>query len=359
MICRYCGSECMVVRRLRRLEPPLPDGPPPEPPIDPSKDYAKWGCEALVWGILNGTDMAEQIKMAKELDSWPCAHSKKVPALMQQYVAYMLTAPPELDKAMCGILGKLICGDDLTARNLVIRLGQKFGFTNPGSKGLLFALSLGDAGTVKLLLEIAEWAQEHGTEDYCKHALYGVQTAIGRERNYRHVCNQILLHRLPYTTGQVREWIIKHTRHEFDVGYRQHRNWVLELIDDMAIEQPELVQPLRDTMRVCGAAESPEDFEARIAFVSRLRTDVAKLAALETMKAPHHKMAPERSGWVLEQLRPLLDDQQFAKPVAAILKDLLWLGDGVPAPLQELWDERGEALPANFVQGYKLRAGIR
>jgi hypothetical protein len=359
MTCQYCGSECKVVRRLRRLEPELADGPPPRPPIDPNKDYAKWGCEALVWGILNSTDLAEQIRMGEALDEWPHTACMGKPGLLTHYVHYMLTAPPELDKAMRGIIGKMICSDDLKLRNLAIRAGQKYGFSNPGSKGLLFSLSLGDAGTVKLLLEIAEWAQAHGTPDYCHEALMGVQTAIGRESNYRHVCNQILLHRLPYTHGQVRDWILKHTRLEFDVGYRQHWPLVLELIDDMATEQPDLIEPLKAALRYCGSADDDAQFEMRVRTPRRLRSRQAKLAALEAIKGPRHDMAPERSRMVVEELKGGLDDSEFAEPTAKIFKDLLWLGDGVPAPLQELWNARGETLPRVFIDGYKLRAKIR
>ncbi|MCB9895586.1 MAG: hypothetical protein H6839_14160 [Planctomycetes bacterium] len=359
MTCQFCGTDSKVVRRLRRLEPELPDGPPPRPPVDPTKDYANWSCEALVWGILNGTDLAEQIKMAVALDSWPHSYCKELPALLPRYVAYMLTAPAELDKAMCGILGKLICGKDLKIRNLVIRVGQKYGFAHPGSKGLLFSLSLGDAGTVKLLLEIAEWANEHGYEDYCHAALMGVQTAIGREKNYRHMCNEILLHRLPYVTGQVRDWILKHTRLEFDVGYRQHRPWVLELIDDMATEQPELIDPLKHCLQKCGSAQTTDDYRARIYGAARMRTRAGKLAALQSMGRPPSDLKPEGVQELVEQLKPMLDDEEFAPPVASTLKNLLWVGEGVPSPLQALWDERGDGLPREFVQGYKLRAGIR
>ncbi|MCA8947777.1 MAG: hypothetical protein KDB29_16195, partial [Planctomycetes bacterium] len=67
-----------------------------------------------------------------------------------------------------------------------------------------------------------------------------------------------------------------------------------------------------------------------------------------------------RAQFYVEELRPWLDDDdEFAQPAAKILKDALWLGDGVPPALQALWDERGENLPSVFVQGYKLRAGIR
>lgn len=359
MTCQYCGSECKVVRRLRRLEPELPDGPPPRPPVDPEKDYDSWGTEALVWGILNGKDVSEQIAMAKALDSWPHANGSIMPDLVARYVAYMLAAPPELDKAMRGILGKLICQGDLKKRNTVIRAGQRYGFAHPGSHGLLFALSLGDAGTVKLLLEIAEWAQEKRLEEYCGQALIGVRTAIGRERNYRHVCNQILLHRLPYVSGQVREWILKHTLLEFDVGYTQHRPWVLELIDDMALEKPDLIEPIEATLRKCGGARDVEEWRARVRDVNNLKTRPGKQAALKSLGKAPHDMDPDETALAVEQLEHFLDDEELAQPATMVFKDLLWLGDGVPPPVQSLWERRGPGLHRHFVDAYKLRTGQR
>lgn len=359
MTCQFCGSECKVVRRLRRLEPSLPDGPPPKPPVDPDRDYKRWGAEALVWGILNGSDLTGQIAMANALDSWPHAHSKAMPDQVARYVAYMLTAPAELDKAMRGILGKLICEGDPRRRNIVIRAGQRYGFTQPGSHGLLFALSLGDAGTVKLLLEIAEWAQEKGHAEYCNAALMGVQTAIGRERNYRHVCNQILLHRLPYVSGQVREWILKHTLLEFDVGYIQHRPWVLELIDDMSTEQPDLIEPVQATLQKCGGAKDEDEWQARIYGANQLRSKPAKLAALKSMGEAPYKMDPDKSQLAVDQLEHFLDDNETREPAAVIFKGLLWLGDGVPDPLAALHDRRGDAMPKVFTDSFKSRSGQR
>lgn len=358
MTCRYCGTDSMVVRRLRRIDPDLPDGPPPKPPVDPAKDYAKWGTEALVWGILNCTVLQEQVAMAKQLDNWPHANATMA-RLLPHYVHYMLTAPETLDTAMRGVVGKLICSNDLKLRNAAIVAGQRFGFSNPGSKGLLFSLSLGDAGTVKLLLEIAEWAGEHGLADYCKHALYGVQTAIGREANYRHVCNEIVLNRLPYVTGQVAEWILRHIRNEFDVGYRQPRPFVLGMIDDMAIEKPDLVPRLEDAMRPQRGAESWDMWRQWLADVPRLRHEVTRRIALNTLGDPPHDTDPGVIGPQVAALEAFLDQPELAEPAAKVLGGMLWLGKGVPPALEALKQRRGDNFPRLFLQKFELRSGKR
>jgi len=358
MTCRFCGTDSMVVRRLRRVDPDLPDGPPPKPPVDPTKDYAHWGTEALVWGILNGTVLEEQIAMAAALDHWP--HSNATMArLLPHYVHYMLTAPETLDHAMRGVIGKLICSKDLKLRNAAIVAGQRFGFANPGSKGLLFSLGLGDAGTVKLLLEIAEWAGERGLGDYCKHALFGVQTAIGREADYRHVCNEIVLNRLPYVTGQVADWIIRHIRTEFDVGYRQPRPFVLGMIDDMVTEKPELLPRLEDAMRPQRAAESWQMWQQWLYAIPRFRHEATRKIALKTLGQPPHDTDPGAIAQAVQQLEPWLDIPALAEPAASVLAGMLWLGTGVPPALEALKQRRGENFPREFIQKYNLRTGKR
>ena len=358
VLCRYCGTESKIVRRLRVLEPELPDGPLPKPPVDPSKDYGHWGTEALVWGILNGTVLSEQVAMAMALDNWPHAN-ETMGRLLPHYVSFMLTAPDELDHAMRGVIGKLICCNKLPLRNLAIRAGQRFGFSDPGSKGLLFALSLGDAGTVKLLLEIAEWASERGLADYAKHALYGVQTAIGREADYRHLCNQILVDRLPYVHGQVAEWILRHLRNELDVGFRQPRTPVLELLDDMAIERPELVELLAQALRPCRHAETIPEWAQPTRQVRRLRSMPAKLAALETMGRPPNDMSQPATQIAVDELSALVNDETLGKAAANVMAELLWVGDTVPPPMQSFIDAGGESLPRRIREAFRLRTGQR
>jgi hypothetical protein len=360
IVCQFCGTESLVVRRLLHLEPPLPDVPPPDPPKDPTKNYDSWGTAALVWGIINGTDEAEQIKMAKALNEWP--HSNMTMAnLLVHYVGYMLKAPPELDKAMRGVIGKLICSNDLKLRNMAIRAGQRFGFTAPGSHGLLFALSLGDAATVKLLLEIAEWASGKGLTEYAQQALYGVQTAIGRERNYRQVCNQILLHRLPYVHGQVADWIVRHIRNEMDVGFRQPRPYVLELMEAMHHERPDLLEPLATALAKCRQAENADEYHHRLQQLAGLRTPAARKAALKHLGRPPTDLKPLGTQFAVTVLEPLLKDPDLMDDAARELGHLMWVGETneVPPPLEDLMQRLGDNAHRWMREKYNLRKGIR
>lgn len=354
MTCRYCGSQSKIELRLRSIEADLPEVPPPEAEGDPEKDFSHWGTEALIRGILYGTDLELQILMAEALDEWPHTNAtmeKYVPL----YVAFMVSAQKRLDKAMRGVLGKMICNDTLSRRAAVIRAGWKYGFVLDGSHGLLFALSLGDAGTVKLLLDVAESAARANDTEYAHQALMGVQTAIGREAKLRHVCNQILLHRLPYVSGQVEEWILGHIRREFDVGYRQPSSWVLEMIDDMVSERPDLVPKLRHAHDKCGAADSDQEMDRRLHLVRKLRTEEARLAAVATLGHPPYRMDPAKSQLAVDVLGPLLRQEKFADSAGRALGHFLWLGEGVPEPLRKFREEYEGELPRVFRNAYELR----
>ncbi|MEE9312892.1 MAG: hypothetical protein V3V10_10845, partial [Planctomycetota bacterium] len=316
--CKYCGTNCKVVRRLRRLDPTLPSENPTEK-YDLAVEYSRWNTAQLMAGILSDETLERKLAMAEALDSWPHVNEVAVKYL-SAYVKYMLTAPPELDKAMCGIVGKLICSDKLEFRNAVIRTGQQYGYVNPGSQGLLFALSLGSAATVKLLLDVSEWASASGTEKYLEQALIGVRTAIGRcSSEDRHVSNRIAINRLPYVTDKVRDWILYHIHLEFDVGYTQHRGWVISMIDDMAIEMPELIEPLTESMRRCGGAKYPAQWESFIRAIPIYRTDEARLAALKTMKHPPSETPPEKAEMAVKILKPYLNNEQLADAVGEVL----------------------------------------
>ena len=218
--CQFCGLESKVEMRLRKIEPDIPRVPPPKTAGNPENPYTKWSTSQLVYGILTSEDTREKIRMADALDEWFHVN-EKMAGWVPDIVEVMLKSEPELDKELAGILGKLICSDNPKFKQRVIKAGEKYGFRKNGSHGLLFALSLGDAGTVKLLLDIAEWASQQGLKEYADKALIGVQTAIGRETSdgYLHVCVEVLTYRLPYLSGTVQEWIFRFLRNHFDVGY--------------------------------------------------------------------------------------------------------------------------------------------
>ncbi len=358
--CTFCGTQSKVERRLRRVEPDLERIAPPWKPRDPKEAYEKWGCERLVAGILNETDLAVRVAMARALDEWPHAHSGCVCKYMAVYVECMLAAPPELDKAMNGILGKMICGDNLEFKHCVIKAGEQYGFRLNGSRGLLFALSLGDAATVKLLLDIAEWASRNGDKDYAQQALYGVQTAIGREREYHSVCTQILCHRLTYVSGQVAEWVMNFLKNEFDVGYRYHRDMVLEVMDACATERRELLPGLEKAMSYAkgGGSDGP-NYLSRIAMITYLRSKESKLAALKSIGGPKEDISDEDIQTALNVFGPSLDQPEFEEAAVDAIKTLIWLGPNktVKPVVEQFLQSRGDKLHRWLRDSWNLRIG--
>ncbi|MCF6227816.1 MAG: hypothetical protein L3J82_03990 [Planctomycetes bacterium] len=351
--CKYCGTNCKVVRRLRRLDPNLPSENPVEK-YDLNVEFSHWNTAQLMTGILSDETLERKLAMAKALDAWPHVNETAVKYLAA-YVKYMLSAPPELDKAMCGIVGKLICSDKLEFVNAVIRAGQQYGYVNPGSQGLLFALSLGSAATVKLLLDIGEWASVNGTPDYTEKALQGVRTAIGRSGSEdRHVCNRIAINRLPDVTTTVRDWILYHIHLEFDVGYTQHRGWVLSMIDDMASEKPELVPLLQESMRRCGGAKDVGQWESFLRAIPIYRTDEARLSALKTLN-PRHDTPPEKAELAVRILKPYLNSDLLGNAAAEVLGKIVYLGEDVPESIIELMNELGDSAPRPLLNRYNTR----
>ncbi len=349
MPCTYCGGQSMVVRRLRRVEPEIPLAPPPPPKPDPSKDFSNWGTERLCIGVLTDPDLQRRIEMAKALDQW--YHTNETAAKYAFLFAEMMqTCDKVLDKAACGILGKLICSDDLRFKAQVIAAAEKYAFRVDGSHGLVFALSLGDAGTVKILLDIAEHAASRGGAEYAQQALFGVQTAIDRAGNDIPVCDQILVNRLPYATGQTREWILKHLHLQFDVGYRHHLPFMLDLIDDMAAEKPDLVPLIENSMRRAGGASNGEQYRDWLRLLPRWRSDLTRRWALGALASPPYGFGDAEVNAALTTMPAWLAKPEYRNAAGAVLAGVLHMANDVPPALDKFVHENAATLPAGLVE---------
>jgi hypothetical protein len=239
----------------------------------------------------------------------------------------------------------------------VITAGEKYGFSYPGSKGLVFALSLGDAGTVKLLLDIAEWASKTGDENYAREALIGVQTAIGRESSRLQTCMEILMYRFLYVSKFVQEWLARFLHNHFDVGYTFMHGWMLELIDDCRSENRDLIPLLRKALDKCRRAENRQEFRRRLAAFSYLQSREAKAAACSSLGDPPEDTGEEEINTAIETLVPLFGEWDLESPAAEALSKFVWLGPAIPEPLMRLYHERARNLPAALKQGIELRQG--
>ena len=124
--CPYCGSDAKIVRRLRMIEPDLPLVEPPAEEGDKSKQFDSWSAEQLIHTIATeGHSIEDKVAMGKALDSWSHVNEKTssyVPFLIRT----MMKSPPEVDDALKGILGKLICSDNPKLRLSVINAARSF-----------------------------------------------------------------------------------------------------------------------------------------------------------------------------------------------------------------------------------------
>ena len=357
--CRYCGCDSKVIRALRRVEPDLPPITLPRKEGDPEKDYERWGSEALINGILNEKDLEKRIAMAEALDSW--SHAKKeMTRWIPLIVEIMEKSPPSLDKALSGIVGKLICHDDLKIKEQVILAGERYGFNIKGSKWFLFSLSLGSEATVKLLLNIAEYASlKEGGEDYAESALAGVQTAIGRISNRERlkISMEILLYRLFYVSGQVQEWILRFLRNHFDVGYSFMYGSVAELIDDCVHEKPDLIPGLLKALLKCRGPEDRNELNHRLSVLETLQSDEAKYAALKAFGSPRQDTKPEDIKRAVEVFFPFFSNPHLKEETGNVLKNFLWLEEDLSPFLKGFCETLGDDMPKSLMYYYDLKTG--
>lgn len=331
--CEFCGTQSRIVRQLRKVDPEWLDELKPEPPAEPAEDFVGWGVGQLLHQLAGEKNVERALAMARELDCWPRAQLKNVgwlPALCRT----LKKVPEQVDRPLAGLIGKMLCSDDLELRRRVVEVGQRFAFYPHGTPGLLFALSLGDAATVRLLLEVAEDAEKAGALDYRDQALIGVQTAIGRERERRLVCVQILIYRLLELSSGVQEWVVRFLRNQFDVGYTDLLADVLELLDDCLVEAPHLEEGLILALRKCGRPKDSQDLDLRLRAHQWLRHPRAREAAWATVQ-PCYPEELQQVEAAVEHLLP------FARQSQAALKALcrfVWCLNEVPEPFLKLSD---------------------
>ncbi|MCE1245324.1 MAG: hypothetical protein LWY06_01635 [Firmicutes bacterium] len=355
--CTYCGADVKVERSLRRVEPDVAAFVPQEKG-DKSKQYDDWNSRQLVNGIINSSDPEEKLAMATALDSWRHANSDSA-ELISTIIEIMLVSDEELDRALCGLPGKLICSGETDLRRKVIDAGEYYGFKSPGSKGLLFALSLGDAATVKLLLEIAEWAVAAGDEEYAQEALYGVQTAIGRENEKRQICMEILIYRFPCLSSFTQKWFAGFLRNHFDVGYTFMHGFVVELIDDCEEEAPHLTPMITEAIKKCGGAGNRLEYLKRLEVLSFAKSVAAKNAALHTLRSLPQNLKKEDVDAALEAIIPMVEKPEYRDSAAETISSFIWFGKEMPEQILRLYENKKEKLPSGLVYSIELKLNKR
>ena len=320
LTCPFCGTCNRIIRQLRRAQPLFSwEIEQPKKPSEPSPNVEQWGFEELL-ATLNSQERPElNEQILSTIDSWRQVRESNlrwIPALMTS----LKHLPQEIDRKAAGLIGKFLCSDDMKLRQKVLEMGHQFAFHETGTPGLLFSLSLADAASVRLLIDVAIKASAAGLEAYAQEALYGIQTAIGRERQDRTVAMQILLHQLFDFDEFITKWALKYIRNHFDIGYRDILGEVLEAVEESIPDRPDLTEGLLSALQRCGRPKNTECLQLRLSAYAWLEHPRAKKAALELI-VPTYPLEDVDIETVLEALRPEIHNTEVARTISKFAWD--------------------------------------
>lgn len=338
------------MRTLRREEPRFSwELAAPEKEPEPENPPETWDFEALLYTLNSSQDREMQLRVAKIMDSWTRVREENL-----KWLPALLNSLRNFDEELChkaaGIVGKFLCSSDQPElRGAVLDMLPDYIFLPKGNPGIVRAASLANAATVRLLLDTARHAARAGEEEYAKQALIGVQTAIGRERNERKVAVCILIHHLFEVEPLVSEWILRHLRNQFDVGYTDIVGEVLEALDDALEERPDLVESLERALAKCSRPKNSEDLALRLSAYRCLKNPRAKERALGLVR-PTYPLTQSDTDLVMETLSLLAQDELPAQVMAKFVWECESLKPEHLATLESL-----RPLPRSLEQALEAR----
>lgn len=313
--CPFCGTPSRIVRKLRRAEPRFSwELSQPQKKPDPGIPPAKWSFEELLACLNDGDRPDLEPEILKAMDSWSRVREdnlKWLPPLMLSLPKYA----EETARKAAGIIGKFLCSKDRELRKNVLDMIPEYLFLPRGSVALVKSVALADAAAVRMLLDTAKDACAKEELDYAQQALYGIQTAIGREREERKTATCILLHHLFDVHPFIAEWMLGFLRNQFDVGYTDLLGETLEALNDALVEREDLVEGLLAALRKCRRPKDSEDLQLRLSAFGYLRHGQAKEEALKTIEPPY-PLKQEDTNRVLESLSLLAADELVAKSLS-------------------------------------------
>ena len=353
--CASCGTDS---RFERRLWAPLPD-PATEVPRPRHPDERHLHCgpddadaetEHLIFRIVNETDIRKRINLAWKLsEDWRFANkttARLLPTLLQS----IRGADPALQYAVPQIVCKLLCEGSPELRNAAVRAAERFVFDLDAPRPLIFAVGMGDAVCLKLLLDVAELATRKGDLEYACAALLGVMWVFERNYGQHEKMGEILMYRLLYLTGPVLAFAFILAQRGYNAFYFKAEP-LLRFIDEAAVERPGLLPELDRSFYV-GLPKDEAEARHRLAFYETLESDAARECALR-----HYVWPPEQASDALYRdlaslYLGLLDHPSLAKLAEVGLKRLVDTPPSVPQVVHDLVSERGDSLPAEMRRAY-------
>ena len=378
--CSQCGSAAKVERQLVAAPAALFDEANDDAELEafkgrPLRDFEEenrsrrfddsqrddfWdeACDQTVRVLLTSSDLATRFRAARSFRGW-----KKLNPWRERMLARVMQlccrCEPELEYCICNRMIESMLfdesGDEL--KQGVFRAAARALFIEQMSGKLLFTLGLAfDAATLKLLLDLMEYALAHGRLDDAMNAMRGAFWALDRDYGSRMAFGEVMLYRLLYLTPALLSWVLD----QFIKWQVDDFRKIVRLVDDCAFERPELIPIIRKRL---GAPVPPSTFEqyaAHLEFVKSLVSPQAReFAVFKYPYNPEYKAIDqgiEHLQAALDYLVPLMGDPLFEKTVTReIVRMIEQLEFQNLPPIHGMLKTHGEKLPMRVRFAYLRR----
>ncbi|MBX3461245.1 MAG: hypothetical protein KF696_14970 [Planctomycetes bacterium] len=356
--CKYCGAQSKLETRLVAITTEDVDEPQERTEADLENqrrdrlDYP-WavGIEQLVWRILHEPELMPRLALAMHFEWWANINHSTA-HFLPWLLKHAMTDHDAVAAAISDAVGKLLCEGDPTLWPGVIQACCGVVFDTQAKRVVLSELALGKAVCVKTLIDAAEYAGSLD-RDYACHALWGVNTLIGRNFDEHPVIAQIVLYRMFYVTGPVLGWALYTMRQSYLRGrYPWQTLW--RAIDELGADRPEVVPHLLECFYV-PPAESADDYRERLALFAKATSWGGAAAAAEVLgDPPQHDNALYAQA--IAALDPWLNHEHAGFSARRSMYGLLTAQSESTAPAFDAWVKaHGEALDARFKREYIRR----
>jgi DNA-directed RNA polymerase subunit RPC12/RpoP len=343
--CKYCGTHCKLETRLAAITTDDVDPPRRRTRADLENerrdriDYP-WdiATEQLCWRVIHEPDLMRRTRLAQHFENWNFINHTAA-----HFLPWLLTRARDDHDAValsvCDVIGKLLCQGDPTLWPGVIQACRGAVFDVHAKRAILSELGLGKAVCVKTLIDAAEFAATRDARDYACHALWAVNTLIGRNFDEHHVIAEIVLYRMFYVTGPVLGWALYTMRNSYLRG-RYPWQTLARAVDELGADRPEVVPHLLDCFYVPPAQDAAE-YRRRLYVIANAASWAGKAAGCEILGIP-----PEQSLYAdaAAAVDHVLDDPRAGASAEKALYGLIRASDTTPEPLNALVAARGEAL---------------
>ena len=357
--CRACGAHSRLEARLVTVA----TGEAPRPVERTRADFENQArrridypfeieTEQLVYRILTEPDLPARVALARKFENWGYINRTAVhflPALL----AHIQADHDAVALEAGDVVGKLLCNEDETLWPPVLEACSGVLFDTAGKRCLLDEVALGKSVCVKLLIDVAEFAETRGDAEYAACALLGINTLVGRNFDDIPLIAAIVLYRLYDVTGVVLGWALDALKTSY-LRARLPPGLMIPVIDDLGEERPRIVPHVLECL-VADAPATEEDYRERLGFIREAKGWAGRAAGLEILGVPP---IDDSALWAaaVAAVDEFLDDPGAGEAAEKALYALVCAKqDGTADAVDELVVRRGESLSYRVKREYIRR----